>query len=296
MNDQNDVSVLTSVKSCYRIVLDCPDRIGIVTKVGEIIARNGGWISEAAQHSDEDNCWFFARFEIQSASISISKEALYTQFLPIIAEFKLNLRIEDSRQKKQVVLMASKGSHCLSDLLDRWKSGDLECDIACVISNHDDLRGLVEYYQIPYHKVVIEKDNKAPGFIEVETLVEQYNTDCVVLARYMQILPESLCEKLKYKVINIHHSFLPAFIGAKPYHQASNRGVKLIGATCHYVTADLDEGPIIEQDVVRVTHNEQVTDLVRLGKDVEKTVLARGLRAHLEDRILVHGNKTVVFN
>ncbi|MEH6446014.1 MAG: formyltetrahydrofolate deformylase [Oceanospirillaceae bacterium] len=296
MNSEKNTSSLASTKSTYRIVLDCPDRMGIVTKVGEIIARNNGWISEAAQHSDEESCWFFARFEIQTASLSIDKDALYAQFLPIITEFKLNLRIEDSRQKKQVVLMASKGSHCLSDLLDRWKSGDLDCDIACVISNHDDLRGLVEYYQIPYHKVVIEKDNKTPGFIEVESLVEQYNADCVVLARYMQILPESLCEKLKHKVINIHHSFLPSFIGAKPYHQASNRGVKLIGATCHYVTADLDEGPIIEQDVVRVTHNEQVADLVRLGKDVEKTVLARGLRAHLEDRILVQANKTVVFN
>ncbi|MEH6826122.1 MAG: formyltetrahydrofolate deformylase, partial [Motiliproteus sp.] len=189
-----------------------------------------------------------------------------------------------------------KGSHCLSDLLDRWKSGDMHCDIACVISNHEDMRGLVEWYGIPFHKVVIDKDNKAPGFAQVENLVDEYRADCVVLARYMQILPQALCEKYRHKVINIHHSFLPSFIGAKPYHQASRRGVKLIGATCHYVTEQLDEGPIIDQDVARVSHSDKVEDLVRLGKDVEKTVLARGLRAHLEDRILVHGNKTVVFN
>ncbi len=280
----------------FRLILDCPDQVGIVTRVGEVITRNGGWINEAAHHSDEDSNWFFSRFEIQGDSLPMGIDGLKAEFEPLREELNLNMRLEDTASKKQVVIMASKGSHCLSDLLDRWKSGDLDCDIPCVISNHDDMRGLVEWYGIPYHHVPIEKENKAGGFAQVEALVEEYNSDCVVLARYMQILPQALCEKLRHKVINIHHSFLPSFIGAKPYHQASRRGVKLIGATCHYVTEQLDEGPIIDQDVVRVSHSDKVEDLVRLGKDVEKTVLARGLRAHLEDRVLVHGNKTVVFS
>lgn len=280
----------------YRLILDCPDRVGIVTRVGEVITSNGGWISEAAHHSDQESNWFFSRFEIQADSLPFGIDELQAKLDPLAKECSMNIRLVDNHQPKRVILMASKGSHCLSDLLDRWKSGDLHCDIPCVISNHDDMRGLVEWYGIPYHHVVIDKDDKAPGFAQVEALVDEYNADCVVLARYMQILPQALCEKYRHQVINIHHSFLPSFIGAKPYHQASRRGVKLIGATCHYVTEQLDEGPIIDQDVARVTHSDNVEDLVRLGKDVEKTVLARGLRAHLEDRILVHGNKTVVFN
>ncbi|GGK71969.1 formyltetrahydrofolate deformylase [Amphritea balenae] len=280
----------------YRIVLDCPDQVGIVTRVGEIIASNGGWISEASHHSDVESKWFFSRLEVQADSLLIGPAELEQKFAQLKQELNLNLRIEDTDQPKRVVLMASKGSHCMSDLLDRWKSGDLHCEIPCVISNHEDMRGLVEWYGIPFHHVVIDKDDKTPGFAKVEELVDEYQADCVVLARYMQILPQALCEKLRHKVINIHHSFLPSFIGARPYHQASRRGVKLIGATCHYVTEQLDEGPIIDQDVVRVSHSDKVEDLVRLGKDVEKTVLARGLRAHLEDRVLVHGNQTVVFN
>ncbi|WP_027859584.1 formyltetrahydrofolate deformylase [Marinobacterium jannaschii] len=279
----------------YRLILDCPDRVGIVTRVGEVITSNGGWIAEAAHHSDEESNWFFSRMVIQAASLPFGIEALREKFRPLAEEMEMNWQIVDSEEPKRVIVMASKGSHCLSDLLDRWKSGDIDCDIPCVISNHEDMRGLVEWYGIPFHHVVIEKDNKAPGFAAVESLVDEYNADCVVLARYMQILPQALCEKYRHKVINIHHSFLPSFIGAKPYHQASRRGVKLIGATCHYVTEQLDEGPIIDQDVARVSHSDRVDDLVRLGKDVEKTVLARGLRAHLEDRVLVHGNKTVVF-
>ncbi|RDE19393.1 formyltetrahydrofolate deformylase [Motiliproteus coralliicola] len=280
----------------YRLILDCPDRVGIVTRVGEVITSNGGWISEAAHHSDQESNWFFSRFEIQADSLPFGIDELQAKLDPLAKECSMNIRLVDNHQPKRVILMASKGSHCLSDLLDRWKSGDLHCDIPCVISNHDDMRGLVEWYGIPFHHVVIDKEDKAPGFAQVEALVDEYNADCVVLARYMQILPQALCEKYRHQVINIHHSFLPSFIGAKPYHQASRRGVKLIGATCHYVTEQLDEGPIIDQDVARVTHSDNVEDLVRLGKDVEKTVLARGLRAHLEDRILVHGNKTVVFN
>ncbi|WP_261841625.1 formyltetrahydrofolate deformylase [Aliamphritea ceti] len=284
------------MKQTYRLLLDCPDQIGVITRVGKVITDNGGWINEAEHHSDEDSNWFFSRFEIQAETLPFDIHGLREALQPLIDECKMNVRLSDSNKPKRVVIMASKGSHCLSDLLDRWRSGDLNCDIPCVISNHEDMRGLVEWYGIPFHHVVIDKEDKAPGFAEVERLVTDYEGDCVVLARYMQILPQSLCEKLRHQVINIHHSFLPSFIGAKPYHQASRRGVKLIGATCHYVTEQLDEGPIIDQDVVRVSHSDKVADLVRLGKDVEKTVLARGLRDHLEDRVLVHGNKTVVFS
>ncbi len=280
----------------YRLIFDCPDQVGIVTQVGGVITDNGGWISDASHHSDVDSNWFFSRLEVNADSLPFDVETLREKFKPVEEKLNLNLRIVDSEQPKKVILMCSKGSHCMSDLLDRWKTGDIKCDIPCVISNHDDMRELVEHYGIPYHHVPIEKDNKAVGFAEMERLVDEYQADCVVLARYMQIIPQALCEKYSHKIINIHHSFLPSFIGGSPYHQASRRGVKLIGATCHYVTEQLDEGPIIEQDVVRVNHSDTVEDLVRLGKDVEKSVLARGLRAHLEDQILVHGNKTVVFN
>jgi formyltetrahydrofolate deformylase len=280
----------------YRLILDCPDQTGIVSKVGGLITDNGGWISAASQHSDIDSKRFFSRLEVNADSLAFGVDVLREKFQSLVEELELNLRIVDSEKPKRVILMVSKGSHCLSDLLDRWKSGDISCDIPCIISNHDDLRGLAEFYGIPYHHVIIEKDNKALGFAEVERLVDSYNIDCVVLARYMQIFPQVLCEKYRHQVINIHHSFLPSFIGGQPYHQASRRGVKLIGATCHYVTEQLDEGPIIDQDVVRVNHTDSVEDLVRLGKDVEKVVLARGLRAHLEDQVLVHRNKTIVFN
>ena len=192
--------------------------------------------------------------------------------------------------------MASRESHCLADLLHRWHSGELDCDITSVISNHDDLRSMVEWHGIPFHHVPVAPDNKAPAFAEVTRLIDEQAADVIVLARYMQILPPALCQRYANRVINIHHSFLPSFIGAKPYHQAAQRGVKLIGATCHYVTEELDAGPIIEQDVVRVSHRLNADDMVRLGKDVEKMVLSRGLRYHLEDRVLVHDNKTVVFS
>lgn len=280
----------------YRIIFDCPDQVGIVTRVGAIITDHGGWISEAAHHSDEDSNRFFSRIEVKADSLPFGIETLREKFAPLATQLNMNLQIVDGQIPKKVILMVSKGSHCLTDILDRWRNKDLICDIACVISNHDDLRGLVEFYGIPYHQVNIDKENKSAGFNEVERLVDSYNADCIVLARYMQIMPQALCEKYKYRMINIHHSFLPSFIGAKPYHQASRRGVKLIGATCHYVTEQLDEGPIIEQDVSRVSHSDSVEELVIRGKDVEKTVLARGLRAHLEDRVLVYVNKTIVFN
>ncbi|UYG06092.1 formyltetrahydrofolate deformylase [Halomonas sp. M4R1S46] len=279
----------------YRLVVSCPDRLGIVSRVSTFIAGYGGSITEASQHSDLESGRFFMRYEILADSIGMSHEALRDAFAPIADEFAMDWALNDTSQRRRVVLMVSRESHCLVDLLYRWTAGELDCDIAAVISNHDDLRALVEWHGIAYHHVPVAPDDKAPAFAEVQQLVDEARADCVVLARYMQILPPSLCERYAGRVINIHHSFLPSFAGAKPYHQAYQRGVKLIGATCHYVTEELDAGPIIEQDIHRVSHCHTPNDLVRFGRDVEKAVLARGLRWHLEDRVLVHGNKTVVF-
>lgn len=279
----------------FRLVIACPDRVGIVAKVSNFLATYNGWITEASHHSDTDSGWFFMRHEIRADSLPFDLEEFRHAFAPIAREFSMEWRVTDSAQPKRVVLMASRESHCLADLLHRWNSGELDCEIPCVISNHEDLRSMVEWHGIPYHHVPVDPRDKELAFAEVSRLVREYAADTVVLARYMQILPPQLCREFAQRVINIHHSFLPSFAGARPYHQASLRGVKLIGATCHYVTEDLDAGPIIEQDVVRVTHGDTIDDMVCRGKDVEKMVLARGLRYHLEDRVLVHDNKTVVF-
>jgi formyltetrahydrofolate deformylase len=280
----------------YRLVISCPDRVGIVAMVSNFISSHGGSIAEASQHSDDASGWFFMRYEISTRNLTYSIEELREAFSPIAQSFKMKWHLTDSSIPKRVLLMASKQSHCLADLLYRFHSQELDCEIPCVISNHDDLRSMVEWHGIPYHHVPVDKDDKQPAFDKLVELVETYQIDTVVLARYMQILPPDLCQRYASRVINIHHSFLPSFAGAKPYHQAHERGVKLIGATCHYVTEELDAGPIIDQDVSRITHNDSAEDMVRQGRDIEKMVLARGLRWHLEDRILVHGNKTVVFN
>jgi len=280
----------------FRLVLACPDRVGIVAMVSNFISSHGGSISDANQHSDTTTGWFFMRVEIRASTLPFSIDELKEAFSPIAKSFNMEWDISDSASPKKVVLMASKESHCLADLLYRYHEGELDCEIVCVISNHDDLRSMVEWHKIPYHHIPVEKENKQPHFDEVNRLIRKYETDVVVLARYMQILPEAICCDYSHRIINIHHSFLPSFAGAKPYHQAHERGVKLIGATCHYVTQELDAGPIIDQDVIRISHRDLPEDMVRLGRDVEKTVLSRGLRWHLEDKILVQGNKTVVFN
>ncbi|MCU1715714.1 formyltetrahydrofolate deformylase [Pseudomonas sp. 5P_3.1_Bac2] len=280
----------------FRLVIACPDGVGIVAKVSNFLATYNGWITEASHHSDPQSGWFFMRHEIRADSLPFDIEGFRQAFAPIAAEFSMQWRITDSAVKKRVVLMASRESHCLADLLHRWHSDELDCDIPCVISNHNDLRSMVEWHGIPFFHVPVNPQDKQAAFDEVERLVKAHAADVIVLARYMQILPAQLCSEYSERVINIHHSFLPSFVGAKPYHQASLRGVKLIGATSHYVTEELDAGPIIEQDVVRVSHRDSIEEMVRLGKDVEKMVLARGLRYHLEDRVLVRNNKTVVFN
>ncbi|MBZ9557045.1 MULTISPECIES: formyltetrahydrofolate deformylase [Modicisalibacter] len=278
----------------YRLVVSCPDRVGIVARVSGFIAAQGGSITEANQHSDLATGRFFMRYEIRFDSPS-DAAALKAAFEPIADSFEMTWALNDIARRKRVVLMVSKASHCLVDLLYRWKTGELDCEIPCVISNHDDLRPLVEWHDIPFHHVPVDPLDKASAFAETQRLIEAVDADNVVLARYMQILPPSLCERYAGRVINIHHSFLPSFAGARPYHQAYDRGVKLIGATCHYVTQELDAGPIIEQDVHRISHCHTAEDLVRFGRDIEKAVLARGLRWHLQDRVLIHGNKTVVF-
>jgi len=283
------------VERVYRLVISCPDRVGIVAKVGDFLAEHGGWIVEANHYADPVTQWFFMRHCIKADSLPFDLDTFKQKFDVIAQEFDMNWQIHDSGSPKKIVLMASKESHCLVDILHRWHSKELFCDIPCVISNHEDLRSLVEWHGIPFFHVPVDKDNKQPHFDRVTAIIREHQADSVVLARYMQILPEAVCKEYEGQIINIHHSFLPSFAGAKPYHQASERGVKLIGATCHYVTEELDAGPIIDQDVMRISHRDTVEDMVRLGKDVEKMVLARGVRSHVEDRVLLHGNKTVVF-
>lgn len=281
-------------KNSYVLTISCPDQVGIVAKVSTFLAENDCMIAEANHHADGHSGMFFMRNEI--SDINISEEQFRAGFADIADAFSMKWQLTSTCHKKRVLLMVSKQDHCLDDLLYRWRSGELDCDIPCVISNHLDMKELVEWHGIPFVHIPVTPESKPQAFAEVVNWVEHYEADTIVLARYMQIIPPALCEKYSGQIINIHHSFLPSFIGAKPYHQAFVRGVKLIGATCHYVTEDLDAGPIIEQDVARVSHSESADQMVVLGKDVEKNVLARGLKYHLQDRVLVHGNKTIVFS
>lgn len=286
---------MTSAAHRYTLSLSCPDRVGIVAAVSNFIAQHKGWILEANHHADGPHQRFFMRQEILAESLDLSYAELCAAFEPLAREFNMEFKISDSAVRKRVVLLVSRQEHCLYDLLGRWQSRELEVDIAAVISNHEVFRGLVEWHGIPYHYVPVSADNKPQAFARIGQLFEEARGDLMVLARYMQILSPELCAAYPGRILNIHHSFLPSFVGAKPYHQAHDKGVKLIGATCHFVTADLDQGPIIEQDVIRVDHTDEPEDLVRYGKDIEKAVLARGLRWVLEDRVLLNGNRTVVF-
>jgi formyltetrahydrofolate deformylase len=286
-------SMSTSRK--FTLTLSCPDRLGIVAAVSSFVAATRGWIVEANHHADRDTNRFYLRQEILADSLPCDLAGFREQFAPIAKSFDMDWQISDSARKKRLVLLVSKQEHCLYDLLGRWKSKELEVDIPCVISNHETFRGFVEWHGIAFHHVPVMPETKSTACARMKEIFESVQADVIVLARYMQILSPQLCQCYAGRILNIHHSFLPSFIGAKPYHQAHARGVKLIGATCHYVTSELDQGPIIEQDVIRVDHSDLADDLVRYGKDIEKTVLARGLRFHLEDRVLTNGNKTVVF-
>ncbi len=275
------------------LTISCPDRAGIIAAVSGFIAVHGGFIVEASYHTELEEKLFFMRQEIRADSLPFDAAEFSRLFAPVATEFSMTWRLTDSAIRKRLVILVSKQDHCLNDLLHRWRSGELRVDIPCVISNHEDLRSFVEWHNIPY--IHVNMQNKDEAFTTITQLFEEHRGDCMVLARFMQILPPALCKQFPGRIINIHHSFLPSFVGAKPYHQAYRRGVKLIGATCHYVTSELDAGPIIEQDTVRIDHGDTPDDLVRYGRDIEKTVLSRALRFHVEDRVLVCGNKTVVF-
>ncbi|WP_309110409.1 formyltetrahydrofolate deformylase [Saccharothrix sp.] len=282
------------------ITFGCPDRTGIVARISSFLAEHGGWIVEAAYHTDPTTNWFFTRQEVRADSLPFGAEELRARFGQVARELggNANWRISDTGERKRVVILVSKEGHCLYDLLGRVASHELDVDVAAVIGNHADLAGITRAHGIPFHHVPFppnDPEGKQAAFAQLRQLVDAHKPHAVVLARFMQILPSELCADWAGRALNIHHSFLPSFVGARPYHQAHSRGVKLVGATCHYVTADLDQGPIIEQDVIRVDHTDSVPDMVRKGRDIEKVVLARGLRWHLEDRVLVHGNQTVIF-
>lgn len=284
----------------YVLTLGLPDATGIVAKLSAFIAGHGGWITEAGYFTDPETGWFFTRQAVRAASVDCSLEQFHTEFAELAQQLHPDARwrVWDTATPKKAVILVSKEGHCLHDLLGRVDQNDYPMEVAAVIGNHPDLEPVATAHGIAFHHIPFPKDQvgKRKAFDEVAELVAQHNPDAIVLARFMQILPPDLCELWSGKAINIHHSFLPSFMGARPYHQAYARGVKLIGATCHYATQDLDDGPIIEQDVIRISHKDTPTDMQRLGRDAEKIVLARGLRFHLEDRVQVYGNRTVVFD
>ncbi|MFI6323274.1 formyltetrahydrofolate deformylase [Nonomuraea sp. NPDC050556] len=270
----------------YVLTLSCPDRPGVVAAVSGLLAENGCNITESQQFGDQR---FYMRVQFTS------ELDLTTAFAALAPDFGMDFKLRAVSVKPQVLIMVSKFDHCLNDLLYRVRSGALDIEIVAVASNHPDLRPLTQSYGIDYHHLPVTPETKPKQEADILTLVEHYQVDLVVLARYMQVLSEDLCEKLAGRAINIHHSFLPSFKGAKPYHQAHARGVKLIGATAHYVTSDLDEGPIIEQEVARVNHSHSPEDLVALGRDVEAVTLARAVKWHAEQRVVLDGHKTIVF-
>ncbi len=277
----------------YILTLSCPDQRGIVHAVSGFLLERGGNIEEAAQYNDHDTGLFFMR--VQFACADAGAEALREQIGTLAARFDMRWQLHAAAQPMRAVIFVSKEGHCLNDLLFRWKSGLLPLDIRAIVSNHRDFYQLAASYNVPFHHIAVNKANKAQAEERQLEIIDGEGAELVVLARYMQVLSDAMCQRLAGRAINIHHSFLPSFKGAKPYYQAHERGVKLIGATAHYVTSDLDEGPIIEQDVARVDHSLTVEDLTAIGRDTESQVLARAVKWHGEHRVLVNGQRTVVF-
>jgi len=277
----------------YILTLSCPDRTGIVHAVSGFLLERGGNIEEAAQYSDPVTGLFFMR--VQFACDEVSEDGLRSQLVSLAEQFHMSWQLHNTTQAMRAVILVSKEGHCLNDLLFRWKSGLLHIDIRAIVSNHRDFYQLAASYNVPFHHIPVTAAHKAEAETKQYEIIQSEGAELVVLARYMQILSNDLCRKLAGRAINIHHSFLPSFKGAKPYYQAHDRGVKLIGATAHYVTADLDEGPIIEQDVARVDHSKTVDDLTTQGRDTESQVLARAVKWHSEHRVLLNGHKTVIF-
>ncbi|MEA5508398.1 formyltetrahydrofolate deformylase [Crocosphaera sp. UHCC 0190] len=276
------------------LLISCPDQQGLVAKFANFIYANGGNIIHADQHTDFEAGLFLARIEWQLEGFNLSRDMIAPAFAAIAKPLQAVWDIHFSDTIPRLALWVTKQDHCLLDLLWRWQAKELPAEIALIISNHQKLEAIAEQFGIDFHYLSINKDNKIQQEARQLEILRQYRIDLVVLAKYMQILTPEFIHHFP-NVINIHHSFLPAFAGANPYHRAHERGVKIIGATAHFVTADLDEGPIIEQDVVRVSHRDTIADLIRKGKDLERFVLARAVRLHLQHRVLVYGNRTVVF-
>ncbi|HTW56589.1 MAG TPA: formyltetrahydrofolate deformylase [Terriglobales bacterium] len=288
------------MKSSAILLISCPDRKGEVATIADFVYRHGGNILHADEHADEESGLFLMRveFDPKDFDIDLADKSLADfsrHFSPVAERFSMKWRLALSSHRPRMIILVSKYDHCLVDLLYRHQSGELACEIPLIISNHADNQAIADFYKIPYAIVKVAKDNKQDAEARIHSLIAEHKPDFMVLARYMQILSNDFVNRYPQRIINIHHSFLPAFIGARPYHQAFERGVKLIGATSHYVTEVLDDGPIIEQDVVRVSHRDTVDDLIRKGRDLEKVVLSRAVRSHVENRVLVYGNKTVVF-
>ena len=286
-------ATIVTMNHAYILTLSCPDRTGIVHAVSGFLLERGGNIEEAAQYNDPATGLFFMR--VQFACDPVNEADLRTQLVSFAAPFQMTLNLHSTTQPMRTVILVSKEGHCLNDLLFRWKSGLLPIDIRAIVSNHREFYQLAASYNVPFHHIPVTAANKAEAEAKQYEIIQSEGAELVVLARYMQILSDHLCRNLSGRAINIHHSFLPSFKGAKPYYQAHDRGVKLIGATAHYVTADLDEGPIIEQDVARVEHSKTVDDLTTQGRDTESQVLARAVKWHSEHRVLLNGHKTVIF-
>jgi len=279
-----------------RLLIDCPDHKGVIAAISTFIALHNGNILSADQHvSDSPNATFFMRMEIESKGFGLGRDEFDAAFTPLARQHGMNWRVSFTDRPKRMAIVVSKQGHCLIDLLWRWEAGEQDAEIPLVISNHADLAQKVEAHGIPFHHLPVTRGLKANQEAEVESLLRELEIDLVVLARYMQILSPRFLDSYRQPIINIHHSFLPAFIGANPYRKAYERGVKVIGATAHYVTAELDAGPILAQDVAHVSHRDGVEDMVRIGREVERRVLAQAVRWHLEDRVLVDGIRTVVF-
>lgn len=282
-------------KQDFILNLSCPDRVGIVAGVTSALAEMGLFLLELSQYSDPSTGQFFMRIHFETTK-AISEEDIIKNFEKVATLFSITWELHDTLYRPRVLIMVSQHSHCFNDLLHRWASGTLPIEIVGVVSNHEDLKHMATWYQVPFHHMPITPQNKGEQEAKLLKLIEEETIDLVILARYMQILSDKICNRLHGKVINIHHSFLPSFKGAKPYHQAFERGVKIIGATAHYVTADLDEGPIIDQETIRVRHDHTPKQLVQLGCDVECQVLARAVKWHIEQRVIINQHKTVVFN
>ena len=278
------------------LLVSCPDRKGIVAALAQLLYGHGANIVEADQHTDHGVGQFFQRIVLDLSEIHTDRGTVERAVDEVAKRFGMTYRLAYAQPKKNVALFVSRHGHCLHDLLWRHKLGELSGDVRFVVSNHPDLQEVASYFDLPFHVIPVSPSAKDTAEAQAVALLEESRIDLVVFARYMQVVSPAFTRRYARRIINIHHSFLPAFVGQKPYHQAYDRGVKLIGATAHYATEDLDEGPIIEQDVARISHKDDVDDLVRKGRDLEKVVLARAVRLHLEDRILVYGNRTVVFD